>query len=118
MCVISLLRAVRMMDVCVCVSARACGVRFGGVTPSDVAWSGYEVSGKVARHDASKQHPNSDFEQTGVLYRKVMTAAERDRLIANIVGHLKNARRDLQGSCVVVLWLCPARRCVTLCLCL
>ena len=67
-------------------------------TPKDAAWSSAEVHGVVARHDAAKQHTNSDYEQAGNLFRVVMTEAERTRLVANIVGHLKGARRDIQGA--------------------
>jgi len=66
------------------------------VTPASAAWSAYPVSGVVARHDAAKQHPNSDYEQAGALYSKVMTDTDRDHLIKNIVGNLKNARREIQ----------------------
>jgi catalase len=66
------------------------------VTPADAAWSQYAVTGTVARHDASKQHPNSDYEQPGVLYRKVMSDTDRDHLIKNIVGSLRHAPRDVQ----------------------
>jgi catalase len=37
-------------------------------------------------------HPNDDFEQSGVLYSVVMTDEDRDHLVSNIVGHLKNAQ--------------------------
>lgn len=40
-------------------------------------------------------HPNCDFKQPGNLYRKVMTPFARDHLVNNVVGHLKNARKDL-----------------------
>ena len=41
-------------------------------------------------------HPNSDFEQAGMLYRKVMSKTDRDHLIGNIVGHLGNAQKRFQ----------------------
>eukprot|EP01068_Selenidium_serpulae_P020993 Selendium_serpulae@DN94_c0_g1_i1.p1 len=60
-------------------------------------------SGKLERHLSQSQHRNDDFEQAGVLYRKVMTETDREHLISNLVGHLKNARRDVQifGRCDV-----------------
>nr|AZL94247.1 catalase HPII [Cardiosporidium cionae] len=61
-----------------------------------------EASGIVARHP--QLHPNSDYEQTGVLYRKVMTDTDRDHLITNIVGHLKNAMRHIQERQVNVFY--------------
>ena len=42
------------------------------------------------------RHPNDDFAQPGALFRKVMKDVDRDHLIANITGHLKNARRDVR----------------------
>ncbi|MBN1211944.1 MAG: catalase, partial [candidate division Zixibacteria bacterium] len=41
-------------------------------------------------------HPNSDFEQAGMLYRKVMSKTDRDHLIGNIVAHLGNAQKRFQ----------------------
>jgi hypothetical protein len=79
-------------------SAAGC-CRYAMDTPKEAVWSSAEVSGVVARHDAAKQHANSDYEQAGNLFRVVMTEAERTRLVSNIVGHLKNARRDIQGAC-------------------
>ncbi|XP_026194387.1 peroxisomal catalase [Cyclospora cayetanensis] len=52
------------------------------------------LSGVVAHHP--QNHPNDDFEQAGALYRKVMCPADRDALISNIAGHLKNARKEIQ----------------------
>ncbi len=34
--------------------------------------------------------------QAGDLYRKVMTDTDRDHLVSNIVGHLKNAKKRIQ----------------------
>jgi len=60
----------------------------------------YEASGVVGRH--TPNHPNSDFEQPGNLYRHVMTPDQRARLVSNIVGHLKNARKDIQERMVAI----------------
>eukprot|EP00922_Rhytidocystis_sp_ex-Travisia-forbesii_P035033 GHVS01052025.1.p1 GENE.GHVS01052025.1~~GHVS01052025.1.p1 ORF type:complete len:495 (+),score=52.79 GHVS01052025.1:140-1624(+) len=59
-----------------------------------------QASGVVARHQPS--HPNDDFEQAGNLYRHVMTDYDRDHLISNIVGHLKNAKTEIQQRQVKV----------------
>jgi len=67
-------------------------------THSDV--HAYDVSGVVGRH--MPNHPNSDFEQPGNLYRNVMTSEQRTRLVNNIVGHLKNARKDIQEKMVAI----------------
>lgn len=37
-----------------------------------------------------------DFVQAGDLYRKVMTETDREHLVSNITGHLKNAKKHLQ----------------------
>ena len=60
----------------------------------------YQVSGPVGRH--AFNHPNSDFEQPGNLYRHVMTPEQRTRLVSNIVGHLKNASKDIQEKMVAI----------------
>jgi len=41
-------------------------------------------------------HPNDDFVQVHALYRDVMTDKDRDHLISNIVGHLKNAQERIR----------------------
>ena len=56
-------------------------------------FSTFKVSGLVQRYKPA--HPNCDFEQPGALFRKVMSNTDREHLISNIVGHLKNARRDV-----------------------
>ena len=68
---------------------------FGGPEPDiETAEPAYEVSGKVARQKYT--HPNDDFVQPGVLYRKVMTDQNRENLIGNIVTHLCNAKKEIQ----------------------
>ncbi|MGB6680333.1 MAG: catalase [Candidatus Bathyarchaeia archaeon] len=68
---------------------------FGGPEPDTAAAEPeYEVSGKAARHPYS--HPNDDFIQPKALYEKVMTDADRDHLIGNIVDHLGNAKKEIQ----------------------
>mmetsp|Transcript_18216 Transcript_18216/g.31013 ORF Transcript_18216/g.31013 Transcript_18216/m.31013 type:complete len:494 (-) Transcript_18216:92-1573(-) len=42
------------------------------------------------------KHPNDDFVQAGNLYRKAMDDEQRKHLINNIVGHLGNARKEIQ----------------------
>lgn len=56
--------------------------------------SALPVRGAIGRYKPN--HPNCDFQQAGDLYRKVMTPDDRSHLIANIVGHLKNANREIQ----------------------
>lgn len=52
------------------------------------------ISGTVGRF--KPRHPNSDFQQPGDLYRKVMNDEQKNHLIGNICGHLKNAKKELQ----------------------
>jgi len=65
----------------------------GPVPLPEARLSPFESSGVVGRYEY--QHPNDDFVQPGNLYR-LMTQDQKARLINNIVGHLKNARRDIQ----------------------
>jgi len=62
------------------------------------------VEGNVGRTRTT--HPNDDFAQVGEFYRKVLTPEQRTRLIQNIVGHLKNARKDIQQRQVNVFLRC------------
>jgi len=57
-------------------------------------YSPYRITGLVARHKPN--HPNSDFEQPGNLFRKVLKEDERQRLIKNVAGHMKDVPRDIQ----------------------
>ncbi len=51
------------------------------------------VRGNIGRYKIN--HPNSDFAQPGDLYSKVMNDFERDWLVKNLVGNLKNAKKEL-----------------------
>jgi catalase len=53
------------------------------------------VQGTVGRHEYPTANRADDFEQAGLLYR-VMTEAERGRLVANLAGHLGGARVEVQ----------------------
>ena len=65
----------------------------------------FAVSGMVARHPIN--HPNSDFEQPGLLYRKVMNDEEKTDLVNNLVGHMKNAtKRDALERQVKIFYKC------------
>jgi len=52
-------------------------------------FSAEEVSGRTGRHGYTLA--DADFFQAGELYR-LMTPDQKDRLISNIAGHLKNAK--------------------------
>lgn len=60
----------------------------------------FKVSGMVQRYVPA--HPNDDFAQPGVFFRKVLTNEKRDILISNIVVHLKQANRDVQERMVKI----------------
>jgi len=67
----------------------------GGPAPDPSAGEPpFKVSEPAAR--TPYPHPNDDFQQAGVLFRKVMTDEDRDHLIGNIVDHLKGAQKRLQ----------------------
>ena len=51
----------------------------------------FAVSGNAGRYPHS--HPNTNFEQPGALFRKVMDDENKKDLISNIVGHMKNITR-------------------------
>lgn len=58
------------------------------------------LNGVVARTEYG--HANSDFEQAGALFSKVMTEEEREHLVGNIVAHLGNAKREIQERQVAI----------------
>lgn len=68
---------------------------FGGPEPRpEVAEPPFDISGQAARQKYI--HPNDDFVQAGVLYRKVMTETDREHLVGNIVEHLAGAQKRIQ----------------------
>ncbi len=68
---------------------------FGGPDPDPKKGEpAFEVSGMAARQ--SYTHPNDDFVQAGDLYRSVMSNADRDHLVGNIVSHLGGAQKRIQ----------------------
>jgi catalase len=50
----------------------------------------WEASGEFVHSAYTKRKDDDDFGQPGTLVRKVMDDAQRDRLVSNVVGHLKN----------------------------
>jgi catalase len=60
-----------------------------GVTPPPI-----DVAGMAARH--AFVLGDVDFVQVGDLYARVMTDTDRDHLVRNIVGHLRNAQKRIQ----------------------
>ena len=55
--------------------------------PENAVWS---ASGHFIRAAYTKRKDDDDFGQPGTLVREVMDDAQRDRLVSNVVGHLKN----------------------------
>ena len=53
-----------------------------------------DIFGMADRYEV--ELTDEDFVQAGDLYRKVMTETDREHLIANIAGHLGNAKKFLQ----------------------
>lgn len=50
----------------------------------------WEASGEFMRAAYTPRKDDDDFIQANTLVRKVMDDAQRDRLVSNVVGHLKN----------------------------
>jgi catalase len=68
---------------------------FGGPAPDpDVAVPPIDVEGMAARH--AYVLSDVDFAQPGELFRKVMTDADREHLVGNVVAHLGNAQERIQ----------------------
>ena len=53
------------------------------------------LEGSSTRAEYPKADRADDFEQAGLLYR-VLTAGERERLVRNIAGHMKNVPVEIQ----------------------
>ncbi len=64
---------------------------FGGpeADPQRFGDPGWEVGGEIVRAAYRLHREDDDFGQAGTLYRKVLTATDRDHLVANVVGHLR-----------------------------
>jgi len=65
---------------------------------ADAKLKEYYIDDYVARYP--QQHPNSDYEQCGVFYRKVLSDRDRNNLISNIADHLSGARSDIQARMI------------------
>lgn len=66
----------------------------GPQVKADISVPQLAMIGNMGRQEYT--HPNSDFEQPGILYREVMTEDKREQLIENIVGALGGAIKRLQ----------------------
>ena len=52
------------------------------------------ASGEFIHAAYTKRKDDDDFGQAGTLVRKVMDNAARDRLVSNVVGHLKDGVKE------------------------
>jgi catalase len=55
--------------------------------PEQAVWS---ASGEFMRAAYTRRKDDDDFVQPGTLVREVMNDGQRERLVSNVVGHLKN----------------------------
>jgi catalase len=59
----------------------------GQTYPEDAVW---QASGEFIRAAYTLRKDDDDFGQPGTLVREIMDDAQRERLVSNVVGHLKN----------------------------
>ena len=64
----------------------------------DARYEPYRVTGLVARHRPN--HPNDDFSQPGILFRKVMDQAAREATIKNVAEHMRPVAREIQERAI------------------
>lgn len=58
----------------------------------------YRVTGLVARHRPN--HPNDDFTQPGILFRKVMDQAARNATVRNVADHMKSVPIEVKERAI------------------
>ena len=54
----------------------------------------WQASGEFVHAAYTKRKDDDDFGQAGTLVRKVMDNSARDRLVSNVVGHLKDGVKE------------------------
>ncbi len=69
---------------------------------ADLSWS--VETGELGRYPYKKHSDDDDFGQPGTLYRDVMSATDRDHLVANIVGHAGQHVTDEVQLRVIAYW--------------
>lgn len=52
--------------------------------------AGWEVAGEIVRSAYRPHREDDDFIQPGMLWREVLSESDRDHLVANVVGHLRD----------------------------
>ncbi|WP_327683003.1 catalase [Kitasatospora sp. NBC_00458] len=66
--------------------------------------AGWQTSGDMVREAYSLHAEDDDWGQAGTMVRKVLDDAQRDRLVSNIVGHLKGGVSDPVLDRAVQYW--------------
>ncbi len=69
--------------------------------PEEAVWN---ADGEFIRAAYTPRKDDDDFVQPGTLVRKVMDDAQRERLVSNVVGHLKKGVTETGlGACIRIL---------------
>ena len=79
---------------------------YGGpkADPAHVADPGWAASGEMVRSAYTLHAEDDDFGQAGTLYRKTLSATEKEHLETNIIGHMsQDVERFIQER-AVKLW--------------
>jgi catalase len=80
---------------------------FGGPVADPVAFDrdpSWDATGEIVRTAATLHADDDDFGQPGALVREVLDDAARDRLVSNIVGHVKQGVAEPVLSRVLEYW--------------
>ena len=64
----------------------------------------WDASGEFTRAAYTPHKDDDDFIQAGTLIRTVMDAAQRDRLVSNVVGHLKGGVSEPMQKRAIEYW--------------
>ncbi|MGA9847843.1 MAG: catalase, partial [Roseiarcus sp.] len=64
----------------------------------------WQASGEFVHSAYTKRKDDDDFGQAGALVRKVMDNAARDRLVSNVVGHLKDGVKEPVLARAIEYW--------------
>lgn len=80
---------------------------YGGpqADPERYADGGWYTSGEIMRSAYTLHAEDNDFGQAGTLYRKVLSATDRDHLVSNIVSHMSQGVERFIQERAVALWL-------------
>ncbi|HXZ83636.1 MAG TPA: catalase [Acidimicrobiales bacterium] len=65
---------------------------------------GWMVTGEIVRAAYDLHKEDDDFGQAATLYRKVLSESDREHLVANIVGHVRNGVTAAMTSRVIDYW--------------